>query len=169
VAVSSIQHEYAPAVHNEAGTFTVGKFIAYGMAAVQRNIPLIITVWIAGLILFTARLLSGLAYTIRLTSSSLAVENEWSEYIHRTAAALGINRVIALAQSHAINSPMVIGYFKPVILIPLGMLSGLTTEQLETIFLHELAHIKRHDYLINLIQSVVETIFFFNPAIWVLS
>ncbi|HET7179971.1 MAG TPA: M56 family metallopeptidase, partial [Chryseosolibacter sp.] len=169
VTINHLHPQYAVTAQNDAGAPGMAKLIGEATAAIQRNIPLIITAWAAGLLFFIGRLLSGIAYTYRLTSTSLSIENNWAEYIHKTAAALGINRIISLAQSHAINSPMVIGYFKPVILIPIGMLSGLTTEQLETIFLHELAHIKRHDYLINLVQSVVETIFFFNPAIWALS
>ncbi|MEX2230890.1 MAG: M56 family metallopeptidase [Cyclobacteriaceae bacterium] len=138
-------------------------------SAVQSNMPLILLVWAAGFLLFFARLSTGVLYTCKLRSEALPLENVWSEYIKIAKQKLGINRLITLGESAAISTPMVIGYFKPVILIPVGMLTGLTTEQLETIFLHELAHIKRHDYLINFVQSVIETVFFFNPFIWSLS
>lgn len=169
LAVKGGAPQYQFVAPDNAGTFLMGKLVSEATLAIQHNMPFIITAWIVGMLLFTVRLLSGLAYTYRLTSSALAVENEWREYIRRAAGNLGIRKIISLAQSHAINSPMVIGYFKPVILVPIGMIAGLTTEQLETIFMHELAHIKRHDYLVNLIQSVVETIFFFNPIVWALS
>ncbi len=64
---------------------------------------------------------------------------------------------------------MVIGAFSPVVLIPIGLLSGFSTAQVEAILAHELAHIRRNDYLINMLQSFVEVIFFFHPAIWWLS
>ena len=65
--------------------------------------------------------------------------------------------------------PMVIGFFKPVILLPAAALAQLNAEQLETILLHELAHIKRRDYLINMLQTIVETVLFFNPFVWLIS
>ena len=65
---------------------------------------------------------------------------------------LNINRLISLAESSAIQAPIIIGHLKPMILIPIGMCTSLSTEQLETIFLHEITHIRRKDYLINLLQ-----------------
>ncbi|HEX8038879.1 MAG TPA: M56 family metallopeptidase [Chryseosolibacter sp.] len=169
-ALSSAGHpQYYFSQQHGAGAFAIERLFSLLVQLIQQNMPLIVTAWIAGLILFVARLLSGVFYTYRLTSSAEPLQNEWRDYITTISARLGIRKLITLAQSRAITSPIVIGYFKPVILIPVGMLSGLTTEQLETIFLHELAHIKRHDYLVNFIQSVVETVFFFNPVVWTLS
>lgn len=136
---------------------------------IQQHMPLIMTAWLMGCVFFMLRLLSGLWYTRKLTASALPLENEWAEYARTIAQKLRIDRLITLAQSEHITAPMVVGYFKPVILIPVGMLTGLSPEQLETIFLHELAHIKRHDYLINFAQSLMETFFFYNPSVWILS
>ena len=61
---------------------------------------------------------------------------------------------------------MVVGWLRPAILLPASALAGLTTQQLEAIIAHELAHIRRHDYLINLLQAVIETLFFYYPAVW---
>ena len=138
-------------------------------SAIQKIMPLVLMGWMAGFLFFTLRLSSGVFYSYRLRSESTPIDNEWYAYIQNISQKLGINRVISLAESAAINAPIVIGYFNPLIVIPVGMLTGLTPEQLETIFLHELAHIKRHDYLINFIQSVIETVFFFNPFVWKLS
>jgi hypothetical protein len=63
-----------------------------------------------------------------------------------------------------VKVPLVVGFFKPLILLPVGLIANLPYHQVESILLHELAHIKRKDYLVNLLQSFVETIFFFNPA-----
>ncbi|HET9486397.1 MAG TPA: M56 family metallopeptidase [Chryseosolibacter sp.] len=138
-------------------------------SAVDSNMPLILTAWIIGFFIYVLRLVSGVYYTHKLVSAALPLQNEWSDYIKRVSKELSISRLIILAESAKISTPMVIGYFKPVILVPIGMLSGLTTQQIEMIFVHELAHIRRHDYLINVIQSLVETVFFFNPFTWIIS
>lgn len=136
---------------------------------IESHMAWIVAVWMIGFLIFSARFYCGFFYTNKLRTSAIPLQNEWSEYIQLLCNKLGINRLIILAESAEINSPVVMGYFKPIILLPVGMLTGLTTEQLETIFLHEIAHIKRHDFLVNLFQSFVETLFFFNPCIWSLS
>ena len=169
-ALSAAGHpQYHFSQQHHGGAFAVERLFSLLIQVIQQNMPLIVTAWIIGLFLFVGRLLGGVFYTYKLTSSAEPLQNEWRDYIATISGRLGIQKLITLAQSRTITSPIVIGYFKPVILIPVGMLSGLTTEQLETIFLHELAHIKRHDYLVNFIQSVVETVFFFNPVVWTLS
>lgn len=136
---------------------------------IDANMSLIMMGWAVGALLFSLRLISGWWYIRQMKQSALEVDPAWNSTLETLANAMGIRRVVMLAQSTNINSPMVIGFFKPVILIPAGMLAGLSTEQVETIILHELAHIKRHDYIINLLQAFVETLFFFNPFVWVLS
>ena len=131
--------------------------------------PYVLGIWIAGFVFFATRLASGLWYTGKLRAEALPFQNKWSDYIKVVSGQLGISRLVSLAESRSITGPMVIGYLKPVILIPAGMLTGLSTEQLETVFVHELAHIKRHDYIINFIQSFLETVFFFNPFVWIMS
>ncbi|NJN78529.1 MAG: M48 family metalloprotease [Saprospiraceae bacterium] len=76
---------------------------------------------------------------------------------------------VRLVESALINVPVVIGYLKPMILMPIGLVNQLTIYQVEAILAHELAHIKRYDYLMNLVQSVIETILFFHPAVWWIS
>ena len=82
---------------------------------------------------------------------------------------LGISKELTLNLSDKILIPFTVGFLKPVILLPLSMINQLTTEQTEAILLHELAHIKRHDYLMNIIQRMIEIMLFFNPAIWLLA
>jgi hypothetical protein len=86
--------------------------------------------------------------------------------VHR----LKISRPVRLLESALIKVPVAVGWLKPVILVPVGMLAQLSADQIESILLHELAHISRRDYLVNLVQNVVDTLFFFNPALlWVSS
>jgi hypothetical protein len=80
---------------------------------------------------------------------------------------VGIKKNVKVYLSSAINSPVVLGFFKPIILIPIQLTTGLSSEQLEVVIYHELIHVKRYDSIINLVQNVLEAIFFFNlPFLW---
>ncbi|NJK85019.1 MAG: M56 family metallopeptidase [Bacteroidales bacterium] len=80
-----------------------------------------------------------------------------------------MKRIVDVGLTFKINMPVTLGHFKPVVLLPSRLLTGLSGDQLETILLHELAHIKRNDFLVNLIQGFLEVVFFYHPAIWWLS
>lgn len=138
-------------------------------AALEQNMSWVVLLWVIGFSVFALRTLIGTLTSYSIRSDASPIGGEWTGYVQRTAYALGVTRMIRIAESTRISGPMVMGYFKPLILIPVGMIGGLTTQQLETIFLHELAHIRRHDYLVNVLQIVVESIFFFNPFVSVLS
>lgn len=93
---------------------------------------------------------------------------KWEAKIEILAQRLGIDQKIQIVQSGIAKMPMVVGHFKPLVLVPLGLLSGLSNDEVEAILAHELAHIKRRDYLVNVLQSFIEIVFFFNPAVlWV--
>ena len=92
----------------------------------------------------------------------------WEDRIKALAERLGVSHGVKLLQSALIKVPMVAGHFKPVILLPLGLLNGLSGSEIEAILSHELSHIRRRDYLVNIMQSIIEIIFFFNPAVlWI--
>ena len=97
------------------------------------------------------------------------VMGEWDHTFQRLARKIGVSRRIRLLESALVKVPMVIGYFKPVVLLPLGALNGVPAVQMEAILVHELAHIRRRDYLMNMIQSLLEVIFFYHPVVWWLS
>ena len=94
---------------------------------------------------------------------------EWKLFTEKVARHMGITRKIKLWVSHHIDVPATIGFIKPVILIPLASVNHLSADQLEAIILHELSHIKRNDYIINLFISIIETILFFNPFVVLLA
>ncbi|CAH0169653.1 Regulatory protein BlaR1 [Pedobacter sp. Bi36] len=97
-----------------------------------------------------------------------AAGKQWDEKLAILAQKLGLSQSVKIMQSGIAQAPMVVGHFKPLILIPLGLLNGLSNAEVEAILSHELAHIKRKDYLVNLLQSFIEIVFFFNPAVlWV--
>jgi beta-lactamase regulating signal transducer with metallopeptidase domain len=84
----------------------------------------------------------------------------------RLARRIEVTRPIRLLQSALVQVPTVIGWLRPVVLIPLGCLSGLSPTQVEAILVHELSHIRRHDYLVSVLQSIVEALLFYHPAVW---
>ena len=79
---------------------------------------------------------------------------------------LGVSYPVRLLSSTRATVPFVVGWLKPVILLPAGLLTGLSPVELEAILAHELAHVRRHDFLVNLVQMVIETLFFYHPAVW---
>jgi beta-lactamase regulating signal transducer with metallopeptidase domain len=94
------------------------------------------------------------------------VPPEWEEVASRISLRLGLPRAVRVLQSSLVEVPAIVGYFSPVLLIPASALTGLAPEQLRGIIAHELAHVKRRDYLVNLLQIVAETLLFFHPALW---
>ena len=103
------------------------------------------------------------------TNQIYPVGSYWEDRLQQLAQQIGLNRAVTIVQSGLIQVPMVIGHLKPVILVPLGMITAIKPEQLEMILLHELSHIKRIDFLVNMLQHVLELFFFFNPALLWLS
>lgn len=98
-------------------------------------------------------------------SGTTKMNASWRVYLKNVSAQLGIEQEVNAFLSIHIDTPQVIGFFKPVILIPAACLVNLTTEQLEAVLLHELVHIKRNDYLVNLFVASIEILFFFNPFV----
>ncbi len=94
---------------------------------------------------------------------------DWRLFTSRLASQFGIKRKVGLYLSRLVESPVTIGFLKPIILLPISVVNNLSTEQVEAIILHELAHIKRHDYLVNLLLSIIEIALFFNPFMQLLS
>ena len=94
---------------------------------------------------------------------------QWQEKLSSLCLRLRVSRPVRLCESVLVEVPTVIGWLRPVILVPASALTGLSAEQLEALLAHELAHIKRYDYLINLLQTAVETLLFYHPAVWWLS
>jgi len=93
----------------------------------------------------------------------------WSGRVAELAQRIGIKRAVRILESSVVKAPMMAGVLKPVILIPMGLLAQLPQQEVEAILLHELAHIRRRDYLTNLLQCFAEVLFFFNPAVWWIS
>jgi beta-lactamase regulating signal transducer with metallopeptidase domain len=133
-------------------------------------LPWLSLFWFAGALALTLRLFGGWVLTERLRREpACALGREWRETLARLARRLRVSRPVRLCESALVEVPTVIGCLRPVILVPASALTGLSAPQLEAILAHELAHIRRHDYLCNLLQSVAETVLFYHPAVWWLS
>jgi uncharacterized protein (TIGR03435 family) len=133
-------------------------------------LPWVVAAWFAGVI----------ALCLRLTASWISAEHlrtrkvrlapvEWQQTLDRLKQRVRISRPVRLLISARVNTPMVVGWLRPVVLTPVGALAGLPPGQIEALLLHELAHIRRHDYLVNVLQSIVEALLFYHPAVWWIS
>ncbi len=130
-------------------------------------LPVLVTVWFVGVPFLTVRLLGGLWLLRKLkTRFNQPVSEILALKCLALAQRLGIARAVQLRESLSVNVPLVIGWLRPVILLPTSAISGLSVAQLELILAHELAHIRRHDYLVNLLQNLTETLLFYHPAVW---
>lgn len=133
----------------------------------QPYLPSLLSVWLAGVVLLSVWHLGGWMQARRLTRiGTRPVEERWELILLRLRGRLGIDRAVEILESSAVPVPAVVGWLKPVILVPASAFAGLTTQQLEAVLAHELAHVRRHDYLVNLLQAAVETLLFYHPAVW---
>jgi beta-lactamase regulating signal transducer with metallopeptidase domain len=138
-------------------------------AELEPTLPWIVALWLGGVLVLSARLASGWVTMRRLaTTGTRPVPEAWRQALARLATQLRVSRPVRLLASALIQVPAVIGWWRPVILIPVSVLAGggLTPLQLDALLAHELAHVRRHDYLVNLLQSVIETLLFYHPAVW---
>lgn len=135
----------------------------------DQYISWIMAAWFLVFFIKCIRLAGGLDRVKRLCRYNSYSIPVWQRRVDELTEILQINQKVLLFESVKVTVPIVVGFFKPVILLPVGLLSNLPIDQVEAILLHELAHIRRKDYLFNLLQCVVEKIFFFNPAVLWLS
>ncbi|HEY7120113.1 MAG TPA: carboxypeptidase regulatory-like domain-containing protein, partial [Tepidisphaeraceae bacterium] len=130
-------------------------------------LPWVVTGWCAGVLALATWNLGGWAAVRRLRRRATgSVGESIANSAARLAGQMGLRRAVRVLQSTLVDSPLVIGAIKPVILLPASLLTGLSPAQVESLLAHELAHVRRHDYLINLLQGVIETLLFYHPAIW---
>lgn len=126
----------------------------------------IVLLWSFFLLLHAMKLFAGLRYIHHIRYTKVEAPDEpWIQMFAHLQDRLGLKRPVLLLKSGIVTVPVVIGLFKPLILVPAGMLTGLQPQFVETILLHELAHIRRNDFAVNLLQSIIELLFFFNPAL----
>jgi GWxTD domain-containing protein len=139
-------------------------------ATLTAVLPWIALFWAAGVLFFHLRSLGGWIAARRLRLAGVCpAPGDWQQRLDGLAARLRVSKPVALLESCLAEVPVVIGYAYPVILMPVGLLAGLPVAQVEAILIHELAHIRRRDYLVNLMQAFVEGLLFYHPAVWWIS
>ena len=137
---------------------------------VDPSLPWIVLLWGIGVALLASRLAGGWLYITRLRKEGTAqAPSVWRIRLTELCQKVGVSRPVELLRTSRIEVPTVIGWLRPVILVPVSTLAGLSAQQMEAILVHELAHIRRYDYLVNLFQKLVETLLFYHPAVWWIS
>ncbi|MCX2575596.1 M56 family metallopeptidase [Pedobacter sandarakinus] len=133
----------------------------------ERYFPIVAVFYVIGILLQSLVILRGYQQLSRFKKESLTViPEEWQHIFERVSARLNIKKYIQFHISAIVNVPVVIGYFKPVVLFPIALVNQLDTDQVEAILIHELSHVRRNDFLLNLIKTAIETLLFYNPFVW---
>ena len=134
----------------------------------ESHMPMMLTIWLGGVMILLVRLLMSIGWVSHMRSTAVVsdeLQQTLEDIVHRLH--LKVRPVTSI--SHYVHSPVTIGHLKPLILFPIGIINQLTPGEVEAILTHELAHIVRRDYLSNLIQSFIETLFYYHPVIWWMS
>ncbi|MFT3749769.1 MAG: M56 family metallopeptidase [Agriterribacter sp.] len=140
-------------------TTTLNNFLPYLSAA-----------YLIVLLILLIKLTRAYIFSVQLkTQGLIELEDHWLAFIDKYAAGIGIQRKVRVFLSEKIDVPATMDFLKPIILLPVATFNHLTIAQVESVLLHELAHIRRNDYLINIVASVIETVLFFNPFVHLLA
>ncbi len=139
----------------------------FSLSFLNDYLPWFVGFYLLGIFWYSLRLSINFFQTNQLKKKGIfELDADWQEHITSLSERMNIRRPLKTFFSRYVNTPMMIGFLKPVILLPLSLMNHLTPQQFEAILLHELAHIRRNDYLLNILQSVIDTILFFNPFTW---
>ncbi|MFK8017284.1 MAG: TonB family protein [Gammaproteobacteria bacterium] len=135
----------------------------------QTLAPIIVVLWLSGVTALAIRLMWNWHRAERLTYLGChPMAPEWEQRLRKLARQIGVSRPVTLVESVVVSVPTVIGWLKPVILIPSSALLGLSQRQLELVIAHELAHIARYDYMVNYFLLAIETVFFYHPVVYLI-
>ena len=134
------------------------------------HLPLLVTIWFLGVLFLQLRFLGQLAYVQRLKHYGTQLfPSTWNDTIEELEGKLRIQKKVNYLTSMRITSPMVIGWLKPVVLMPQQLFHTLSETEIYEILAHELAHIRREDFIVNLLQTFLCNVFFFHPGVWWMS
>lgn len=146
---------------------SIGGSLASPKSTLETYLPGIVLFWAWGVCVLCIRMLGGLILVERLRKKlSSPATKEWQERLSQLSERIGVKRKVELLQTTHLLEPAAMGVFRATVVIPASLFARLAPEQLEAVLLHELAHIRRHDYLVNLLQTLVEALSFYHPAVW---
>jgi beta-lactamase regulating signal transducer with metallopeptidase domain len=133
---------------------------------VEAFLPWAVVVWMVGMLGLSAWHLGGWMMLRRMRRMGRPVEGRVREIFQRLATRMHVRQAVRLLESAMVNTPVVIGWLRPAVLLPVSVMTGLSAGQIEAILSHELAHVKRWDCLMRMVQAAAETVLFFHPAVW---
>jgi len=139
------------------------------LQSLATQLPALVAAWSLGVGLMALRLGAGLAWVGALRRRARPAPAAWQARLDALALRLGVQRKVLLQVLPDLASPITVGFLRPLVVLPTALLSGMPVHLLEALLAHELAHVRRWDYVANLLQSVVEALLFFHPVVWWLS
>lgn len=155
--------------HSTATSSFADKNLINFVQLINDHINHLVVIWLAGFLVYSLKTLLNYRYCQQLKNNHIiATPEQWQSMFTTLANKVGARTDVTLRISTRAVSPCVIGHFKPVVLLPLAVLTGMSQQQVEMILLHELAHVRRNDYLLGLLQTTIKILFFFNPFLrWI--
>ena len=139
-------------------------------ARIADTLPWLVACWATGAGALALRMFAGLYWVARLRQRAWAESTGvWQASAHRMAVRLGLRSAVPVRLSNDTATPLAVGWWQPMVLLPVSLVLHMPAPLLEALIAHELAHIRRHDYLVNLLQGVAETLLFYHPVVWWLS
>ncbi|MEQ9067722.1 MAG: M56 family metallopeptidase, partial [Gimesia chilikensis] len=150
-----------PFPQTESGLFRI--------SVLENTLPWLVAAWVCGVVILSIRLLGGWLIVRNHVRNGKHLRDTWTARVNQLADQVHLARPIRWIESTQVRVPQALGWLKPVILLPGSLFTALTPAEIECLFLHELIHLRRHDFLINLMQCLVETLFFYHPGVCWLS
>ncbi len=167
---SNNKTQSTPPLENEISAQTQSSWIVAFRDYYDRHLPLLVTLWFMGVLFLQLRFLGQLAYVQRLKHYGTQLfPAAWTDRIEELENKLRIQKKVAYLTSIRVESPMVIGWLKPVVLLPQQLFNSLSETEIYAVLAHELAHIRREDFMVNLMQTFLCNVFFFHPGVWWMS
>lgn len=150
---------------DNSGPVLLQKFIDLASS----HAAIIVAIWFIIFCVKAAKTITAFAYNHYLKKHTIPISNPfWIERISKLAEQIQVKKTVLFFESEIVKVPVVLGHLKPIIFIPIGLLTNLPAGEAEAVLLHELAHVHRNDYIVNMMQVIAETVFFFNPALlWI--
>ena len=135
-------------------------------AWIEQHMDWVLVLWFAGMISFIVRLLFGYTALVGFRQSIQPMSDYWTDRFQSIFKEFNIKTNVLFGSSKRVDGPVTFGFVKPMILLPIGLVNALCVDEVEAIIRHELAHIARHDYVFKMIQSAIESLFYYTPGTW---
>lgn len=136
---------------------------------ISQHMPFIVGLWFLGVMILVFQFIKDYVYNLRISNyPSRKIPEKWEKRLSNLCRKMNLNKIVKIKETVRIHTPMTIGHLKPIIFFPVGLLAGIPVDQVEAIIAHELAHIIRRDYLINILQNFIDIFFFYHPGVrWI--